>query len=190
MWSVLFVLFVLSRLFACSVWFSSSGFGSCFFWSVGPTMLRFCRALRSAASRVYCIWNSPLSLKSLSQRCLSQSGRRLQLRSTVASSEVSSSSAVLCFPSCCLRPRSSLRPRFSASQDFFVPAVFFVHTHVRSKGIDENYRHRFFLFFRIRFKFRGLGRKNAKIRVDCFFAVYCCCCCCCCCRVCSFYPAP
>ena len=134
--------------------------------------MRFCRALRGAASCVYCIWNSPLSLKSLSQRCLPQSGRRRQLRSTVASSEVSSSSAVLCFPSCCLRPRSSLRPHFSASQDFFVRAVFFVHTHVRSKGIDENYRHRFFLFFRIRFKFRGLGRKNAKIRVGCFFVVY------------------
>ena len=155
--------------------------------------MRSCRAVRSAASRVYCIWNRPLSLKSLSQRCLSRSGRRRQLCSTVASSavlcfqavvfvrglpfvrsllhpktsssqqsssvtlgrgrgvlfvgrgsiptvaslvEVFPSSAILCVPSCwsSLRPRSSLCSQSIASQVFFVPAVFFVHTRSRSRS--------------------------------------------------------
>ena len=52
---------------------------------------------------------------------------------TVASLvEVFPSSAVLCVPSCCFRPRSSLCSQSIASQVFFVPAVFFVHTRSRS----------------------------------------------------------
>ena len=106
----------------------------------------------------FCIWNSPLSLKSLSQRGSPQSGRRRHFRPQLPAPEV-------------FFVRSHRLSKPSSFEVLFVRSLLLCLQSSSSSGIERHRRKpsmKDFLRIFFCFKLRGLGDKNAKVRVGSF----------------------